>query len=88
MRPGRITAQTPVVRAAHRPEHRTDTAPTRAPKGHGRTETSPAVHFQGPSGNESVGAGSNPSLPVKGLYIDDSLKVTCWQQIMDDAVTW
>lgn len=55
--------------------------------GHGRTETSLAVYFHGPSGNESVGAGSNPSLPAKGLYIDDSLKVGYWQQSMDDAVT-
>ncbi|WP_188299920.1 DUF4232 domain-containing protein, partial [Streptomyces sp. CBMA156] len=55
---------------------------------HGHTETTLAVYFQGPSGNESVGAGSNPGLPSKGLYIDDSLKVTYWQQDMDDAVTW
>ncbi|MFE7595358.1 DUF4232 domain-containing protein [Kitasatospora sp. NPDC057512] len=54
---------------------------------HGHTETSLAVYFHGPSGNESVGAGSNPSLPAKGLYIDDSLKVSYWQQSMDDAVT-
>lgn len=29
--------------------------------GRGHTETSPAVHFGGPSGDESFGAGSNPS---------------------------
>ncbi|MFG2910395.1 DUF4232 domain-containing protein [Kitasatospora sp. NPDC048286] len=56
--------------------------------GHGHTETTLAVYFSGPSGNESVGAGSNPALPAKGFYIDDSLKVTYWQQSMDDAVTW
>nr|BFD95966.1 hypothetical protein KitaXyl93_73260 [Kitasatospora sp. Xyl93] len=56
--------------------------------GRGRTETSLAVYFQGPSGGESVGAGSNPSLPPKGLHIDDSLKVTYWQHDLDVAVTW
>ncbi|MFG2624993.1 DUF4232 domain-containing protein [Streptomyces sp. NPDC048473] len=55
---------------------------------HGRTEKSLVVYFHGRSGNESVGAGAHPSLPAKGLYIDDSLKVTYWQQSMDDAVIW
>ncbi|WP_327368372.1 DUF4232 domain-containing protein [Streptomyces sp. NBC_01217] len=55
---------------------------------HGRTEKSLVVYFHGRSGNESVGAGAHPSLPAKGLYIDDSLKVTYWQQSMDDAVSW
>ncbi|MYS82152.1 DUF4232 domain-containing protein [Embleya scabrispora] len=56
--------------------------------GSGHTEKSVAVYFQGPSGNESVGAGAHPALPAKGAYIDDSLKVTYWQQSMDNAVTW
>ncbi|MFI0716272.1 DUF4232 domain-containing protein [Streptomyces inhibens] len=55
---------------------------------HGRTEKSLAVYFHGPSGNESVGTGAHPSLPAKGVYVDDSLKVTYWQQSMDDAVSW
>ncbi|GGJ16549.1 DUF4232 domain-containing protein [Streptomyces brasiliensis] len=46
------------------------------------------VYFHGPAGNESVGAGAHPSLPAKGVYVDDSLKVTYWQQSMDDAVDW
>ncbi|MFH9353128.1 DUF4232 domain-containing protein [Kitasatospora sp. NPDC017646] len=54
----------------------------------GYTARSLAVYFQGPSGNESVGTGANPSLPAKGVYVDDSLKVTYWQQSMDDAVSW
>ncbi|MFB6715635.1 MULTISPECIES: DUF4232 domain-containing protein [unclassified Streptomyces] len=54
----------------------------------GRTEKSLVVYFHGRSGNESVGAGARPSLPAKGVYIDDSLKVTYWQQSMDDAINW
>ncbi|WP_330305982.1 MULTISPECIES: DUF4232 domain-containing protein [unclassified Streptomyces] len=54
----------------------------------GHTEKSLAVYFRGRSGNESVGAGAHPSLPAKGVYVDDSLEVTYWQQSMDDAVTW
>ncbi|MGW6915372.1 DUF4232 domain-containing protein [Kitasatospora sp. NPDC054939] len=54
----------------------------------GHTATSLAVYFHGPSGNESVGAAANPSLPAKGVYVDDSLKVTYWQQSMDLAVSW
>ncbi|MEV7598404.1 DUF4232 domain-containing protein [Kitasatospora sp. NPDC089797] len=55
---------------------------------HGRTETSLELYFHGRSGNESVGAGAHPALPAKGVYIDDSLKVTYWQQSMDDATSW
>ncbi|MFG2888373.1 DUF4232 domain-containing protein [Streptomyces sp. NPDC048248] len=55
---------------------------------HGRTEQSLAVHFQGPSGDESVGTAADPALPAKGVYVDDSLKVTYWQQSMDDAISW
>ncbi|AZQ36205.1 DUF4232 domain-containing protein [Streptomyces cyaneochromogenes] len=54
----------------------------------GHTVNSLAVYFHGPSGNESVGAGASPSLPAKGVYVDDSLKVTYWQQSMDDATAW
>jgi hypothetical protein len=54
----------------------------------GYTAKSLTVYFQGRSGNESVGAGAHPPLPAKGVYVDDSLKVTYWQQSMDDAVNW
>ncbi|WP_405671274.1 DUF4232 domain-containing protein [Streptomyces sp. NBC_01530] len=54
----------------------------------GHTVKSLAVYFHGRSGNESVGAGAHPSLPAKGAYVDDSLKVTYWQQSMDDAINW
>ncbi|MFJ5841017.1 DUF4232 domain-containing protein [Streptomyces shenzhenensis] len=54
----------------------------------GRTEKSLTVYFHGRSGNESVGAAAHPALPAKGVYVDDSLKVTYWQQSMDDALTW
>ncbi|MDQ0762443.1 DUF4232 domain-containing protein [Streptomyces canus] len=54
----------------------------------GYTAKSLTVYFQGRSGNGSVGAGAHPSLPATGLYVDDSLKVTYWQQSMDDAVSW
>ena len=54
----------------------------------GHTEKSLTVYFRGRSGNESVGAGAHPSLPAKGVYVDDSLEVTYWQQSMDDAVNW
>lgn len=54
----------------------------------GRTVTSLTVYFQGRSGSGSVGAGAHPSLPAKGVYVDDSLKVTYWQQSMNDALGW
>ncbi|MCX4907374.1 DUF4232 domain-containing protein [Streptomyces sp. NBC_00878] len=31
---------------------------------------------------------ATPPLPAKGVYIDDKLTVTYWQQRMDDALTW
>ncbi|MEV7983007.1 DUF4232 domain-containing protein [Streptomyces sp. NPDC086519] len=54
----------------------------------GHTVDSLTVYFHGRSGNESVGTGAHPSLPAKGVYVDDSLKVTYWQQSMDDALDW
>jgi hypothetical protein len=54
----------------------------------GYTTKSLTVFFHGPSGNESTGASAHPSLPAKGVYVDDSLKVTYWQQSMDDAISW
>ncbi|MFC9926919.1 DUF4232 domain-containing protein [Streptomyces sp. NPDC127190] len=55
---------------------------------HGHTVNSLTVYFYGASGNGSVGAAARPSLPAKGVYVDDSLKVTYWQQSMDDALNW
>lgn len=54
----------------------------------GYTAKTLSVYFQGRSGNESVGSGATPSLPAKGIYVDDSIKVTYWQQSMDDVLSW
>ncbi|MEU8991085.1 DUF4232 domain-containing protein [Streptomyces sp. NPDC048558] len=54
----------------------------------GHTVKSLSVYFQGRSGSESVGTGAHPSLPAKGVHVDDSLKVTYWQQEMEDAINW
>ncbi|MFF7561173.1 DUF4232 domain-containing protein [Streptomyces pseudovenezuelae] len=54
----------------------------------GYTAKTLTVYFQGRSGSGSVGRAATPSLPAKGTYVDDSLKVTYWQQSMDDAVSW
>ncbi|WP_328425585.1 DUF4232 domain-containing protein [Streptomyces sp. NBC_00443] len=54
----------------------------------GHTVKTLSVYFQGRSGNESVGTGAHPSLPAKGVHVDDSLKVTYWQQEMEDAISW
>ncbi|WP_020134373.1 DUF4232 domain-containing protein [Streptomyces sp. 351MFTsu5.1] len=55
---------------------------------HGHTAKSLTVWFQGRSLSGSVGRSATPALPAKGVYVDDSLKVTYWQQDMDDAVSW
>ncbi|MFE0421119.1 DUF4232 domain-containing protein [Streptomyces sp. NPDC058953] len=54
----------------------------------GRTEKSLIVHFSDLSGNGSVGESARPSLPARGVHIDDSLEVTYWQQEMDNALSW
>ncbi|GAA2292237.1 DUF4232 domain-containing protein [Streptomyces kunmingensis] len=54
----------------------------------GYTAKTLSVYFQGRSGNESVGSGATPALPAKGLYVDDSLEVTYWQQSMDSVLGW
>ena len=54
----------------------------------GHTAKSLAVYFSPRSMSGSVGAAAHPALPAKGVYVDDSLKVTYWQQSMDDAVNW
>ncbi|MFH8936237.1 DUF4232 domain-containing protein [Streptomyces griseosporeus] len=55
---------------------------------HGHTEKSLSVHFYGPSGSGSVGSAATPPLPAQGVFVDDSLRVTYWQQDLDDALTW
>jgi hypothetical protein len=56
--------------------------------GKGRTVNSLTVNFYGRSLSGSVGAAAHPALPARGVHIDDSIKVTYWQQSMDDAVNW
>ncbi|MFB9736908.1 DUF4232 domain-containing protein [Streptomyces thermocoprophilus] len=58
--------------------------------GHGHTEKSLKVHFfgKGGPGSGSVGKAATPSLPSQGVYVDDSIRVTYWQQDMGDALTW
>ncbi|NIY63741.1 DUF4232 domain-containing protein [Streptomyces malaysiensis] len=53
----------------------------------GNTEKSLTVYYQGRNG-ESLSSGATPSLPAKGVYVDSSIKVTYWQQSMDDAISW
>ncbi|MFD0118694.1 DUF4232 domain-containing protein [Streptomyces sp. NPDC058320] len=53
----------------------------------GRTEKTLEVFFQGRNTNDG-GPGAKAPLPAKGVYIDDSLKVTYWQQSMSDALAW
>ncbi|MGX9225281.1 DUF4232 domain-containing protein [Streptomyces albus] len=56
--------------------------------GDGHVEKSLTVYFQGRTPDEDVPAGAHPSLPAEGVYIDDSLKVTYWQQSLEDAIKW
>lgn len=53
----------------------------------GHTVKSLTVAFQDRTG-EDTSSVAHPSLPVKGVYADDSLNVTYWQQSMDDALSW
>ncbi|WP_420034967.1 DUF4232 domain-containing protein [Streptomyces sp. cg28] len=55
---------------------------------HGHTEKSLEVMFQPRSMSGSLPATAHPALPADGAYIDDSLKVTYWQQDLDNAVQW
>ncbi|MEU2688694.1 DUF4232 domain-containing protein [Streptomyces hygroscopicus] len=55
---------------------------------HGHTVKSLTVHFQGRTADEDVPSAAHPSLPAKGVYVDNSLKVTYWQQSMDTAIDW
>ncbi|WP_338697611.1 DUF4232 domain-containing protein [Streptomyces sp. Q6] len=53
----------------------------------GHTEKSLTVHFAGRTEGEQT-APARPALPAEGLFIDDSIKVTYWQQSMDDVMSW
>ncbi|MFF0161594.1 DUF4232 domain-containing protein [Streptomyces sp. NPDC005263] len=48
----------------------------------GYTAKTLAVYFNGDAGT------AKPSLPAKGVYVDDSISVTYWQYTMDDALAW
>ncbi|KOU58970.1 lipoprotein [Streptomyces sp. MMG1533] len=37
---------------------------------------------------KGAGAGAHPSLPAKGVYVDDSIGVSYWQSTMADALAW
>ena len=55
----------------------------------GRTVKNLDVFFYGQDLDKgSVGKKAQPKLPAGGVYIDDSLKVTYWQQEMADALEW
>ncbi|MGI5196332.1 DUF4232 domain-containing protein [Streptomyces sp. CA-288835] len=49
----------------------------------GSTVKSLAVYF-----DLEASAAAQPSLPAKGVHIDDSLRVSYWQSTMADALTW
>ncbi|MEU1801191.1 DUF4232 domain-containing protein [Streptomyces sp. NPDC019937] len=53
----------------------------------GYTAKSLAVYFSDRNGG-SLSSAAHPSLPAKGVYIDDSIKVSYWQQDLDDAIIW
>ncbi|MDX3225260.1 DUF4232 domain-containing protein [Streptomyces sp. ME19-01-6] len=53
----------------------------------GHTVKSLTVAFQDRTG-EDTSSVAHPSLPVEGIYVDDSLCVTYWQQSMGDALSW
>ncbi|MER5949392.1 DUF4232 domain-containing protein [Streptomyces sp. NPDC001904] len=55
---------------------------------HGYTAKSLEVMFQPRSLSGSLPATAHPALPADGAFIDDSLKVTYWQQDLDNAVQW
>ncbi|MFI6880356.1 DUF4232 domain-containing protein [Streptomyces sp. NPDC050400] len=55
----------------------------------GYTAKTLVVSFAGPEGlGDYDGPAARPALPAKGVYVDDSIKVTYWQTSMDSALTW
>lgn len=53
----------------------------------GHTVKALAVTFQDRA-EENTSWVAHPSLPAEGVYVDDSLSVTYWQQSMDNALSW
>ncbi|MFJ3420727.1 DUF4232 domain-containing protein [Streptomyces sp. NPDC086082] len=53
----------------------------------GHTAKSLAVYFFDRN-NNSISPAATPSLPTKGVYIDDSLRVTYWLSDAQDALTY
>ncbi|MEU5639708.1 DUF4232 domain-containing protein [Streptomyces milbemycinicus] len=53
----------------------------------GHTVKSLTVAFQDRTG-EGTSWVAHPAVPVEGIYVDDSLYVTYWQQSMGDALSW
>ena len=53
----------------------------------GYVEKSLEVGFMGRH-QQPTGRIGRPSLPSKGVYIDESLRVTYWQTDLDDALSW
>jgi hypothetical protein len=49
----------------------------------GYTAKSLDVYF-----NTDASVAAHPSLPAKGVYVDNSVRVTYWQFTMDDALAW
>ncbi len=49
----------------------------------GYTAKSLEVYF-----NADANTAATPSLPAKGVYVDDSIRVSYWQSTMADALTW
>ncbi|MCX5362080.1 DUF4232 domain-containing protein [Streptomyces sp. NBC_00124] len=49
----------------------------------GYTAKSLEVYF-----NSAANTAATPSLPAKGVYVDDSIRVSYWQSTMADALTW
>ncbi|MFJ9377703.1 DUF4232 domain-containing protein [Streptomyces sp. NPDC101455] len=53
----------------------------------GRTAKSLSVYFFDRD-NNSISPAATPALPTKGVYVDDSLKVTYWVSDAQDALTY
>ncbi|MFJ9248834.1 DUF4232 domain-containing protein [Streptomyces sp. NPDC101776] len=53
----------------------------------GRTAKSLSVYFFDRN-NNSISPAATPTLPAKGVYVDDSLKVTYWLTSAQDALTY
>ncbi|MGW0281708.1 DUF4232 domain-containing protein [Streptomyces sp. NPDC003236] len=49
----------------------------------GYTAKSLEVYF-----DTGANTAARPSLPAKGVYVDDSIRVSYWQSTMDDALNW